>query len=185
MKLRDKKSNLKVYDNFLSDNYYKVIHDRLFSDNFPWFYTYAINPEWGNPSCNIKDNWQLQHTFYNDAQPTNYFPNSFQLIIPLLDKINCATLYRVKANLNPRASEIIKHGFHSDTDNLGFECVTAIYYVNTNNGYTEFEDGTKVESVANRLITFDSPTKHTGTTCTDQRARSVINLNYPSLYYDK
>ena len=58
------------------------------------------------------------------------------------------------------------------------ECTTAIYYVNTNNGYTEFEDGSRVESIENRLVTFPSYMKHTGTTCTDQKRRIVINFNY-------
>ena len=55
---------------------------------------------------------------------------------------------------------------------------TSIFYVNTNNGYTVFEDGTKVESVANRMLTFPSNLKHCGTSCTDKNIRSVINFNY-------
>ena len=31
---------------------------------------------------------------------------------------------------------------------------TSILYMNTNNGYTIFENGDKVESVENRLVTF-------------------------------
>ena len=42
----------------------------------------------------------------------------------------------------------------------------------------KFEDGTKVPSVANTFVTFPSDIKHTGTTCTDQKFRSVINFNY-------
>ena len=47
-----------------------------------------------------------------------------------------------------------------------------------NNGYSEFEDGTKVESVANRMVTFPANVKHTGTSCTDEKTRVVINFNY-------
>jgi len=54
-------------------------------------------------------------------------------------------------------------------------------YVNTNNGYTKFEDGTKVESVANRLVTFPANMKHKGTSCTDEKIRVVINFNYFTL----
>ena len=50
--------------------------------------------------------------------------------------------------------------------------------MNTNNGYTKFEDGTKVESVANRLVTFPASMMHTGTSCTDKKIRIVINFNY-------
>jgi hypothetical protein len=50
--------------------------------------------------------------------------------------------------------------------------------MNTNNGYTEFEDGTKVESVANRIVTFPSVTKHRAVSQTDEQRRVVINFNY-------
>ena len=60
---------------------------------------------------------------------------------------------------------------------------TSILYVNTNNGYTKFEDGTIVESVANRLVSFPSNMKHTGTSCTDEKTRVVINFNYFSKYF--
>ena len=36
------------------------------------------------------------------------------------------------------------------------QLTTSIFYVNTNNGYTKFEDGSIVESVANRMLIFDS-----------------------------
>jgi hypothetical protein len=59
-------------------------------------------------------------------------------------------------------------------------CTTAIYYANTCDGYTEFEDGTIVESVQNRFVAFPSRMKHTGTTCTNAKSRVVINFNYIS-----
>ena len=52
-----------------------------------------------------------------------------------------------------------------------FPYKTAVFYVNTNNGYTEFEDGTKVESVENRIIFFDGSRPHNSSTCTDQKIR--------------
>ena len=55
---------------------------------------------------------------------------------------------------------------------------TSIFYVNSNNGYTVFEDGTKVESVANRFVSFPANMKHKGTSCTDEKIRVVINFNY-------
>ena len=55
---------------------------------------------------------------------------------------------------------------------------TAIFYINDGNGYTKLEDGTIVESKANTLLTFSSDTKHLGATCTDEKRRVLINLNY-------
>ena len=70
----------------------------------------------------------------------------------------------------------IRSGFHVD---FHYEhSRTAIFYVNTNDGYTEFEDGTKIESKENRIVIFPTLIKHSGVTCTDQQNRVVINFNY-------
>ena len=80
-----------------------------------------------------------------------------------------------KANIILRRSKIIEHGFHND---VKFQCRTGILYLNTNDGYTCFEDGSKIESVENRFVAFDSGLKHSGTTCTNERCRIVLNINY-------
>ena len=53
-------------------------------------------------------------------------------------------------------------------------CTTSILYINTNNGYTEIEDGTKVDSVANRLVSFPSNMEHRGISQTDEKTRILI-----------
>ena len=55
---------------------------------------------------------------------------------------------------------------------------TGILYLNTNDGYTEFEDGKIVNSVANRFVEFPSNILHRGVSQTDTEWRSVINFNY-------
>ena len=54
----------------------------------------------------------------------------------------------------------------------------AIIYLNSNDGYTFFEDGAKIESVENRCIIFPGNLKHAGTSCTDSNLRVVLNINY-------
>ena len=94
-------------------------------------------------------------------------------------QIDPKCLLRVKANLQMRTSEIIKNGFHWDYPADKYAgAKTSIFYINSNDGYTEFEDGTRIESVANRLVTFPLNMKHRGTTCTDKPFRVVINFNY-------
>ena len=53
----------------------------------------------------------------------------------------------------------------------------AILYLNTNNGYTLLEDGTKIPSVKNKLALFDN-VSHTDVTCTDTEERVVLNIGY-------
>ena len=50
--------------------------------------------------------------------------------------------------------------------------------MNTCDGYTEFEDGSKVECRANRFITFPSSLSHRGVSQLDARFKCVINFNY-------
>tara|TARA_B100000287_G_C20388467_1_gene684571 strand:+ start:52 stop:402 length:351 start_codon:yes stop_codon:yes gene_type:complete len=106
--------------------------------------------------------------------------DTLELLFPFFQKIQPVALIKIKANLNMPTENIIEHGYHNDIqDGLHLDFIkTAVYYLNTNNGYTKFEDGTKVESVQNRLVVFDNKMKHTGTTCTDKPFRMVINFNY-------
>ena len=56
--------------------------------------------------------------------------------------------------------------------------MTGIFYLNSNNGSTVFKSGEEVQSQANRLVLFDSQLEHSGTSCTDERRRVVLNINY-------
>jgi hypothetical protein len=97
---------------------------------------------------------------------------------PILQRIQPASIIRIKANLLTKESTIVEHGLHTDIPDLKIPCKTAIFYINTNNGYTIFEDGTKINSLENRLVIFDSNIPHSGSSCTDAKVRCVINLNY-------
>ena len=64
-------------------------------------------------------------------------------------------------------------------DDQGDALKTAVFYINTNNGYTEFKNGVKVHSVANRVCIFDSNLEHRGTTHSEGgHQRVVVNFNY-------
>ena len=93
---------------------------------------------------------------------------------PFFDRIPASEWIRVKANLRPKCHEMRVGGFHIDYE----DCITSIFYFNDNDGQTTFESGGYVKSVANRLITFPSNLRHSGSTCTDAKARFVLNLNY-------
>ena len=162
-------SDIKIYDDLLPNPDYLLIN--MLSPQFNWHFGGKVS---NDRMCDELDDYQFANVMYQDMTPKN---DEFGLVTDILNlaKLKIAALIRVKANLNPRTHKIIKHGFHVD---LPYPCTTAIYYVNTCNGFTEFEDGTVVESVANRFVTFPSSLKHTGTTCTDQKARIVINFNY-------
>jgi hypothetical protein len=161
--------NVEIFDDFLPIEDFKVIESSILEDAyFPWYYNKLLDEK-----DDYLHNFQFTHLFYTNYSPAS---NWYTLLFTLLKKINPSALIRIKANLIPLTNSIIEHQFHSDIKFT--KCKTAIFYLNTNNGYTAFKDGTKINSIKNRLVLFDSNLEHRGTTCTDQKYRCLINLNY-------
>jgi hypothetical protein len=162
--------NLSIIENFISEDENNYIYEQMSKATFPWFYDKILEEEFKDGD----DIWRFQftHNFYQDFVPQSDF---VWLIEPIIKKISPKALIRIKANFGPVNLKPVIGGFHQD---YGFKCKTAIYYVNTNNGYTLFEDGTKIESIKNRFVSFDSDTLHTGVSQTDKKERMVVNINY-------
>ena len=168
---------MEIIDNFLEQKDFDELQTIIMGSEFNWVYRTTIDYE------NDVDKYQFIHGFYEKCFPISPV---IEILNPIINTIDVYALLRIKANLLTRTPDIIKNQFHTDTGGMSEEKLkqwtTSIFYVNTNNGYTEFEDGTKIDSVANRLVTFSTNLKHRGTTCTDQKKRVVINFNYFSRY---
>lgn len=82
---------------------------------------------------------------------------------------------RIKINMYPNTEILKEHGMHSD---YTFPHKTGLFSINTCDGYTKLEDGTKIDSVANRMLLFDGSNPHSSSTTTDQPVRVNININY-------
>jgi hypothetical protein len=159
----------KVIDNFLDKDIFKNLQSVMLGNNFEWFYNDYVASSQNNNNLN---DFQFTHTFFRD----NNKSSTFYLIEPILDKIKPNALIRSKANLTTNTKEIFEHGYHIDTK---FECNTAVFYINNNNGYTVFKDiNEKIESIENRLVIFNSSLEHSGSSCTDVKRRCVINFNF-------
>jgi hypothetical protein len=162
--------DLQVYDNFLDETYFNKIKETFTSHLFPWFMQKGVN--------NLNDGHrQFVHNFYQDNMVNSRF---YDLMKPLFLKLNVDRVIRCKANLIPRSETILHHGFHRDQIGNDANCNIAIIYINTNNGFTEFDTQPQsvVNSVANRCAIFHNSLLHGGTTCTDQHERIIINVNY-------
>ncbi len=158
---------MKVIDNFISEADHKKIKDTMMGNTFPWFITPVLNE--------TKDSLggeEFSHVFYQ-----NYSWNSAysDLVLPIIEKLNPISILRIRAALIPINSFIDREDWHVDLD---VDCTTAVYYVNSNNGYTKFLNGEKIESIENRFLYFNSKSSHTGSFCTDQNFRCLINFNY-------
>ena len=154
---------MKIIDDFLPKIQFEEIQRIVLSTYFPWTYI------GGQTYDETEDSFQFQHTFYREEEPPSDY---YAVIKPILQELGGIPI-RVKAVLTPRTENPRKSGFHIDFPNM----TTATYYLNSNNGYTEFMDGPRVESISNRMLVFDSNSYHAGVTCTDNKRRVLINFN--------
>ena len=168
---------VQVIDDYLSHGEWEYLSNPLMGvggggDYFPWKYS-PSKVRGGD------DGYQFTHQFYSIGKKSDWFG----LVSPLMKRFHVLGVYRIKSNLEPNYGKRIYSEFHHDycdpaTLKPASHMTTCIYYVNTCNGYTEFEDGTIVESVANRMAVFSSDMLHRGVSQTDTKVRCVINCNW-------
>ena len=161
---------MKVIDNFLSPSDFELTQDFFLGSSIDW----NLN----NSIVSLKqgiDQYQFVHEFCNVQRP--FKSNYSNFLQPILTKLNALYIFRMKANLRPRTTQGVISDYHTDMD---LNQQTAIFYLNTNNGYTKFKDNTldNVPSVANRLVTFPGNFRHCGCSATDCNNRIVLNINY-------
>ena len=168
-----------VIDNFLDEEYFDSLVT-LFIDKgknnkgdgsqftMPWFFDSSIAYR-----GLVEDKlFYMAHLFYDENIPNI---EHYESLFPLLEKLKVNCLIRIKANLFPNTEILHEHPMHWD---YPYSHSGAILSLNTCDGYTKLEDGTKINSVANRILLFDASKKHCSTTTTNAKARFNINLNY-------
>ena len=163
---------MKVIDNFLPPPYFDEIKSFMMGDSFPWYFNEGVTkiPE--------PNRFQFTHTFFTSLSEVKWNGASspyFDMWDICLHALDCRKLYRIKANLIPRTFFHRKSGWHTDPQD---HPLTAIFYINTNNGWTEFKKGRRVKCVENRIVIFDSKLEHRGVSSTNKKQRVVINFNY-------
>lgn len=179
---------LKIVDDFLPRGEWLQVKEHLVDNPDIPFNFYEGKVYGKDANKNLQDS-HMCHAFYH----LNRFPKEptasqyMGLLLPIIARCRVLAIHRIKANLElhggsePYESEYHVDWSNSEGDNIKSNMQAAIYYVNTNNGYTEFKDGEevrKVESVANRMVFFDAEIPHRGVSATDTRYRCVINFNW-------
>ena len=155
-----------INDNFLPEEEFKSIQSFMMGGEFRWFYV-------DGRAFADDGQFHMTHMFFQPEVGSNseHLPiwNNF------MNKLEAKECIRIKANLTFKTSTIEPAPFHYDYKDMK----KATFYINTNDGYTEFESGVRVRSVANRVCIFDSNLKHRGTTHTEgDQQRIVVNFNY-------
>ena len=158
---------MQIIDNYLDEELFSRISDFVLgSQNIPWFLQKDISGD------GEEDTVYFTHLFHAENTIQS---NHFKFVVePITFMLGARAIVRVKGNLYPRTDELVYHKPHVDFD---FPHQAAIFYLNSNDGYTVV-DGEKVESVRNRLLKFDPSVEHQSTNCTDTPFRANININY-------
>ena len=125
--------SITIYDDFLHEVEFKKIENLFLSTKYPWFWCRVLDYDGvDDAECEEKYNWQCSSAIFVHMRPVC---DSFDSLTQIIGdpRLKIASVCRIKANLNPLTDKPIKHGMHIDTP---FDCTTAIFYVNSNNGYT-------------------------------------------------
>lgn len=152
----------KIFDDFLSESQFLEIKNFILNSEFSWNLTPNVS--------NLQENLKTTSSYYF----THLF-ETYEIFDALLKKLNPSKVIRIKANLYPSTEKIERHSNHIDYD---YENIGAIYYLNTNDGLTILEDTIEVASIRNRLLLFDGSREHCSTTCTNDKCRVNVNLNF-------
>jgi len=165
----------KVFDNFLEKSDFELIEKTLLGSDFDWHYNDNLNRSSHNRP---NKDYYFIHLFFDYESFSK--SKQYDILIPLIKKLKIFAIARIKANLYPGDDTNVEDPMHIDNE---MPHTGAIFYINTNNGYTKLEDGTKIQSVANRLLIFDASRPHCSARCTDEKVRVNINFNYCSKDY--
>ena len=147
---------MEIIQNFLNKNFFEDLKELVLESEFSWF---------------------QRKTFYNNHKIN--CDTYFKYILPILDKLDSKAVIEVRANLCPSVFfKKEKCTFHIDNS---FNCKTAILYLNTCDGGTEFKLKDKIKfikSEENKIVIFDSNIKHRAITSKDSDFRYILNFNY-------
>jgi hypothetical protein len=163
--------NYSVVDNFLNQNEFQTIKEKITYGGIPWYFS-------SNISGHKDDNdVYFASTIYDHMSNTS--SEFLNVVLPVIAKIQPTILIRVKANLYPNSGKQVHHAPHRD---YTFSHQGAIFYINENNGPTVLDDGTEILPKENRILFFDPSELHHSVSCTDQSIRLNLNFNYLKFY---
>ena len=171
--------DLKIIDNFLTDNDFNLLVSNTVGRNDGHQVQFRVVSNVENFGVREEDYWSwylVNMIYYEDIPQNEIYPNICNLFIPRFQHIaNFKTMIRIKMNAYPHTDVVKEHEKHIDFD---YEHTGAVFSLNTCDGYTKFSDGTKVESVANRIVFFDASKYHQSTTTSNAKLRYNMNYNF-------
>ena len=173
-----------IIDNYIPEDELKKIQDLLILNHqFPWFRSHTV--AWTDT---VKDDITPEHLSYfghilygnfnerdrnANTSRSEYFEPLYNILMSSLQPIK--SLLRIKVNLYPFTETLWEHAPHFDWP---FPHYLGVFMVNDCDGYTKLNDGTKIDSIANRLLITDGSILHSSTTTTNDKVRVTIGMNW-------
>ena len=171
--------DLKVIDNFLSDDEFNLLVSNTIGRNDGQQVQFRVVSNVENYGAEIEEYWSwymVNMIYLNDSPQNEICSKIYQIFVPrFLELANFKTMIRIKMNAFPHTNVVKEHKKHIDYNYVN---IGAVFSLNTCDGYTKFSDGTKVESVANRIVFFDGSKYHQSTTTSNAKLRYNINFNF-------
>ena len=170
--------DLKIIDNFLTDNDFNLLVSNTVGRNDGHQVQFRVVSNVENFGA-IEENWSwymINMLYLTDTPQNEICGKIYEMFVPKFKKLaNFKTMIRIKMNAYPYTNVVKEHKEHID---FNYEHIGAVFSLNTCDGYTKFSDGTKVESVANRIVFFDASKYHQSTTTSNAKLRYNINFNF-------
>jgi hypothetical protein len=184
-----------IIDNALDKNYFEYLNQKILHSgpDFQWVFQETVAHEDEDPN---DEQFYFISTFYSNNNVENQF---YYQLKPLFEFLDIKAIIRARAIMYTNQGKQIIHGSHIDFE---FDHKSALLYMNTCNGFTlicdddwdkdfdpladypngkvrgKYEQGNKIMSVENRIAIHNGAIPHCSSTCTDDRKRILIVLNY-------
>ena len=187
---------MRIIDNCLEKEYFDNLVATFCCTNenegLPWWYGVTLPADPNQPHKDDPSHYFFTHLIYKDHIPKS---DQYNFILPLVKEIEkrinekdtndkrmvaikehwVPVILRIRANLFPGTNTLHEYGMHAD---FPFSHTAAVLSLNTCDGYTKLADGTKADSVANRMVLFDAGEEHAATNTTNTNARINLIVNF-------
>ena len=162
---------MQVTEDFLQEEYYDHLNEIITSTQFPWMFQKRVANIGEDPEEDLNHYYFVHSLFFQNKVESPLYDD----FLYLFQSLNVQFLHRARVLMFVNQGEQYVHDRHVDhTTN----CKTALIYMNTNDGFTDFETGERVESVKNRLLLFDGSIPHSSSTPTNTKERLLLSVTY-------
>lgn len=159
-----------VRDDFLdADDFNRILEVINSEGEVPWYHSaYQVK----------EDGMYFYHILYRNNRPRSSMFELFEDTVLKKMKVNSMVDARINLYITKHSKTMATH---QDNHTYDMNHKTSIFYLDTNNGKTVLVDNDKeikIDSRANRLVTFPAATDHYAIQQTDTSLRTIVNFNY-------